>query len=142
MTMFKEILRLFHEGQMSGREIAVSCRCSYTTVKRVLDRAKELNLSYDSASSMQDASIRNMLYPKVRRKEGLQVPDFKYIHNELARPGVTMTILWNEYCDKCRGECGSPYQYTQFCNLYKKYVALNKLTCHITHKPAEILEVD
>ena len=79
MTMFKEILRLFHEGQMSGREIAVSCRCSYTTVKRVLDRAKELNLSYDSASSMQDASIRNMLYPKVRRKEGLQVPDFKEI---------------------------------------------------------------
>lgn len=142
MTMFKEILRLFHEGRMSGREIAASCRCSYTTVKRVLDTAQDLNLSYDSVSSMRDESIKNMLYKRTEHKYAAQVPDYEYVHKELAKSGVTMTLLWNEYCDNC-DSCGmKPYHYTQFCNLYKKYVSQHKLTCHITHKPAEIVEVD
>ena len=42
MTMYKEILRLSNEGRLSGRDIAASCRCSYTTVKRILSRAGEL----------------------------------------------------------------------------------------------------
>ena len=25
-------------------------------------------------------------------------PDYPYIHRELAKPGVTLTLLWEEYC--------------------------------------------
>ena len=39
MTMYREILRLHFEGRLSQRDIAASCRCAHSTVKRVLARA-------------------------------------------------------------------------------------------------------
>ena len=63
MTMFKEILRLFHEGQMSGREIAVSCRCSYTTVKRVqFPQFVRQRKKHDNISSQQTRRANNDKY--------------------------------------------------------------------------------
>ena len=32
-------------------------------------------------------------------------PDYAYIHRELSKKGVTLTLLWSEYCERC-------YQYT------------------------------
>ncbi|WP_417029726.1 sigma factor-like helix-turn-helix DNA-binding protein, partial [Cloacibacillus evryensis] len=42
--MYREILRLHFEGGLSQRDIAASCRCAHSTVKRILARAAELEL--------------------------------------------------------------------------------------------------
>jgi hypothetical protein len=39
------------------------------------------------------------------------VPDFQWIHTELAKKGVTLTLLWDEYCRKVRTTGGIPYMY-------------------------------
>ena len=142
MTMYKEILRLSNEGRLSGRDIAASCRCSYTTVKRILSRAGELALTYDSLKGLSDPAIAKLLYPKAKMKNLQKEPDFEHVHRELAKSGVTLALLWNEYSDACiaGGECH--YMYSQFCNLYRHYAAANKLSCHIGHKPGEVMEVD
>lgn len=32
------------------------------------------------------------------------MPDYAYIHKELQRSGVTLNLLWLEYCDQCRAD--------------------------------------
>ena len=48
-------------------------------------------------------------------------PTKEYVHKELQRSGVTLNLLWLEYCDQCRAAGEIPYQSTQF----NKYYAEN-----------------
>jgi hypothetical protein len=58
------------------------------------------------------------------------MPDLEYIHQELARQGVTLSLLWNEYRENCRMEDAYPLMYTQFCYYYQQFAARNKATLH------------
>jgi transposase len=89
-----------------------------------------------------DGDIRGILYPGRISESGRKIPDYAYIHKEMAKPGVTLTLLWSEYCEQCESEKSIPYQYTQFCDYYKAFVYKTKATMRIKHKPAELLEVD
>lgn len=142
MTMYREILRLAEEGKMSGREIAASCKCSYTTVKRVLNSARERGINFEIIREKSDITIGLLIYPKVPKRGRQLEPDYEYVHRELAKSGVTLMLLWNEYCDKCAAAALPHYMYTQFCNRYRQYAVQNKLTFHLTHKPGEVMEVD
>ena len=46
-------------------------------------------------------------------------PDYPYIHRELAKPGVTLTLLWEEYCVRCDDTGIRPYLSTQFWEKYR-----------------------
>ena len=83
-----------------------------------------------------------MFYPNRGNNEGRKLPDYEYIYNELAKPGVTLSLLWAEYCAKCETEHTIPYQHTQFNDKYHAYAASKKVTLRIKHKPGEAMEVD
>lgn len=70
------------------------------------------------------------------------MPDYAYIHKELQRSGVTLNLLWLEYCDQCRATGQTPYQSTQFNKYYSDYLAKTNATMHLNHKPGEIMQVD
>jgi transposase len=70
------------------------------------------------------------------------MPDYEYVHKEMLKSGVTLQLLWFEYCDKCRRDSEIPYQLTQFKKYYRDYVVTNKATMRISRKPGETLEVD
>ena len=61
-----------------------------------------------------EADLRKLLFPEKEKEMSSRTPDCEYIHRELAKPGVTMTLLWDEYCRKCRDGGEIPYQYSQF----------------------------
>lgn len=69
-------------------------------------------------------------------------PDCKYIHKELLKRNMTLTLLWEEYVNECISIDTKYLKYTQFCNVYKDYVESNKLTMHINRRPGEKCEVD
>jgi transposase len=71
-----------------------------------------------------------------------KLPDCEHIHRELAKSGVTLSLLWSEYCEVCRLNQEIPLKYTQYCNYYRKYAAVTKATMHIQRKPGDQLEVD
>lgn len=56
--------------------------------------------------------------------------------------GVTLSMLWLEYCDACRINGELPYQSTQFNKYYNDYLAKKNATIHLNHKPGEIIQVD
>ena len=68
--------------------------------------------------------------------------DYEYIHTELSKKGVTLSLLWSEYCDKARMNGQKPYMSTQFGDKYRRWARVTKATMRITHKPGETMQVD
>ncbi|SFU70004.1 Homeodomain-like domain-containing protein, partial [Eubacterium pyruvativorans] len=62
MTKYREILRLKSLG-FSDRNIARSCSVSRNTVRRVIDRADELSISWPLDFGMTDGALGELLFP-------------------------------------------------------------------------------
>lgn len=142
MTNYLEILRLKSIG-CSNRKIASSVKSSHNTVKTVLELAQKNGISYPLDSSVSNADLEKLFFPDCKnagvvRKE----PDYAHIHKELAKPGVTLTLLWNEYCDECRANGEIPYMSTQFSDKYRNWARITKATMRIQHKPGDAMQVD
>lgn len=141
MVDYREIIRLY-SLKFSNAAIANSIRCSRNTVSAVLKQAETHELSWPIPEALTNRDIEILFYPERATREGRKLPDFEYIHNELAKTGVTLSLLWAEYCTKCELENTIPYQHTQFNEKYHAFAAAKKATLRIHRKPGEILEVD
>jgi transposase len=141
MTSYREILRLYTQG-ISQRSIARSCGCSRNTVFRVISQAQQQKVEWNQVKEFSDGDLNQKLFPTAMPAGSRKVPDSEYIHREMAKSGVTLSLLWNEYCTECRTNQEIPLKYTQYCNYYRKYVVTTKATMHIDRKPGEQMEVD
>ena len=141
MVSYREILRL-RSLDYSQRQVAVSVKCSRNTVSEVYRLADEKGLSWPLPDEWSNTDLQHLLYPEKCSKVERKMPDLAYLHKELAKSGVTMTLLWSEYCEQCKVEKLIPYQYTQFCDYYRAYAMKTKATMRIKRKPGELLEVD
>ncbi len=141
MTDYREIIRL-KSLEFSNVAIANSLCCSRNTVSEVLKLAETHSLGWPIPDSLTNSDIEQLFYPDRGSNEGRPLPDYEYVYNELAKPGVTLSLLWAEYCAKCEAEHTIPYQHTQFNDKYHAYAASKKTTLRIKRKPGEALEVD
>ena len=141
MTNYREILRLDSLG-LNKTQIADACDCSRTTVIAVLRRAEEAGLCYPLPESLSDKELSSKLHPSVQEKPVYKMPDYEYVHKELQKSGVTLKLLWLEYCERCRENGELPYQSTQFNKYYSDYAIKTNATMHLNHKPGEIMQVD
>jgi transposase len=127
---------------LSSRKIALACGSSRTTVLSVLSRLRDLSISWAAASGLSDRELEGLLFPSDQIKPSYKMPDYEYVHREMAKSGVTLTLLWQEYADRCRQAGEIPYKSTQFNKYYSEFVAKTKATMHIHRKPGEMMEVD
>lgn len=141
MTNYREILRLHSRG-ISQRGVATSCQCSRNTVKRVLAQANEMSIRWPLKDDLTNGDIEKLLFPDSTVPISRQQPDLEYIHKEMAKSGVTLRLLWTEYCTSCRLSNEQPLMYSQFCYHYQKYAQTKRATMHIQRKPGEQIEVD
>jgi len=141
MVKYREILRLRSLGY-SHRQIAASVQNAKETVGNVFKRADEHNLVWPLDTEMTDQALQSLFYPERTSQSDRREPDYQYIHSELAKDNVTLTLLWNEYCESCYAEGTTPYMSTQFCDKYRKWAKLTKATMRITHKPGNAIMVD
>ena len=141
MTKYRELLRLHSQG-ISKRGIASSCQCSRNTITAVLERAEQYGISWPLQKDMTDGDLQNLMFPEKNYSSSRKLPDCEHLHRELSKNGVTLSLLWNEYCEECRLSNEIPLMYSQFCRYYRKYANTTKATMHINRKPGEILEVD
>lgn len=142
MVNYREILRLHSVGD-SQRTIASVVKSSRDTVAMVLKVAKAAGVTWPLDEDVSNKDLQEMLFPgKYESQTSFVEPDYTYIHRELARNGVTLTLLWSEYCDRTRGDGGVPYMYTQFCEKYRRWARITKATMRISHKPGDTVQVD
>jgi transposase len=66
-------------------------------------------------------------------------PDYRRLHSELRRKGVTLLLLWTEYRQE-HPEDG--YGYSRFCELYEAWCEQQEIRLPQQHKAGERLFVD
>ena len=142
MVDYREILRLHSRGN-SQRSIALEVQSSRDTVSAVLIAAKAAGVSWPMRDEITNQELQELLFPeKHSAASPYAPPDFAWIHRELAKDSVTLTLLWSEYCTKVRSSGGIPYMYTQFCERYRRWARITKATMRISHKPGDAMQVD
>lgn len=141
MTNYKEVLRLKGLG-INNSQVVAALGCSRTTVITVLKNAGEKGLTHTKAEKLSNREIGDILFPSEKGKPRYKMPDYEYIHREMAKNGMTMQLLWFEYCEVCTNSGEIPYQLTQFKKYYRDFLTQTKATMHINRRPGETLEVD
>ena len=142
MLQYSRILRLKAEG-FSLRSIASSTGNSRQRVTEVIERAKNKGLVPPLGDEMNDKWLEEFLFPeKSFENSGRASINFEYIHAELAKPNVTLSLLHHEYESDCRINNKIPYSYRSFVRHYSNYANKHKATMRIRRKPGEIIEVD
>jgi transposase len=140
MTMRKtrEIIRLRLGKNLSQQQVAQNCNCSQSTVHDCMARVKLAGLSWPLPEELDDEKLQQMLYPKSLAASHKPEPDYKQVHLEFAKKGVTLELLWQEY----RQQYPEGYGYSQFCDLYGKWRSKLDISMRQTHVPGEKLFVD
>lgn len=140
MRKVKEALRLKFSCGLSVSGIARSLCVARSTVSEYLSRADSGGISWPLPDDIDDDALQRLLFPLFPSvpSSTRAVPDFADIHEELKRKGVTLLLLWQEY----KAVHPSGYQYTQFCNLYRKWKGHLDLPMRFNHKAGEKMFVD
>lgn len=147
MKQIREILRLRYElGVDSTRKIAQSIGAGRTAVADYLREAGRLGVtSFAQVASLSEGELEQLFSPtKVNRGNGVissaesfrlqkTLPNFAQTHQELRRPGVTLTLLWAEY----KVEHPTGYGYAQFREYYQRYKSKLALVMRQTHRAGE-----
>ena len=142
MVDYREILRLKSLGYIM-KDIASSVHSSRNTVSEVLTLAGNLHVCWPLDDDVTNADLEAMFYPgRNKSDEDRLIPDYPKIHRELAKKGVTLTLLWTEYCLEASAAGKKPYMSTQFNDNYRKWARITKATMRIQHKPGDEMEVD
>ncbi len=118
MRKIKESMRLYANG-LSMRKIASSLGVGHSTATDYMKRIRLAGLTWPLPTDMTDGALEALLFhPSGGPSRLVEVqPDWPAIHRELRRPGVTLSLLWEEY----RGAHPEGYGYSRFCNLYRRW---------------------
>lgn len=144
MRKIKEVLRLKYESGRSHGEIARSCAIAHSTVLEYLRRAEAAGLRWPLPLGITDTELERQLFPVeiLGRDPDVPLPDCQQIYDELRRwrrdCALTLTQLWVEY--KERSPDG--YQYTQFCEHYRRWLGKLDYVMRQEHRGGEKLFVD
>jgi len=140
MRRIRDLLRLKHEIGLSSRVIATSLGLSKGAVGDYLRRARSAGVSWPLDEAMTDTGLERLLFPTASdvMAAGRHEPDWSKVDRELRRPGVTRTLLWQEY----RAEHPDGYGYTWFCVHFEAWKGRAAPTMRQSHAAGEKVFVD
>ena len=140
MRKIREVFRLKFDCELSNRKIAKSCHIARSTVAEYLFRFQQAALSWPLPQDIDDVQLEQLLYPPLPAPFASvrPLPDCNYIHCELRKKSVTLSLLWQEY----KEQNPHGYQYSQFCHLYRQWAAKFDPVMRQEHRAGEKLFVD
>lgn len=119
MRQLRHMLRLAHDG-VSAREIGRRLGAARSTIQDNLKRAATAGLAWPLPEEMTEDALERRLFAHAGVKTGARrraEPDWAELARELKRPGVNLTILWEEY----RASHPGGYGYSRFCDLFRGF---------------------
>ena len=103
MSDYLTVVRAVYSG-LSQREVAKTHQVSRNTVALLLRQAKSLGwLALEDLNHADSVSLSVALGKEssVSRDETFQMPDYEYVHKELAKPCVTLNLLSRRWLSLC-----------------------------------------
>ena len=144
MTDYLNLVRAVYGG-LSQRQVAATHRVSRNTVSLLVRHAKAQGWhSLEDLKGLENVTFSaDLVKPEGHsRDDTFIMPDYEKVHAELAKPHVTLKLLWEEYVEECQSRGDRFYMETQFRLYYHKFARTHKATIRLEHKPALALEVD
>lgn len=141
MRQLKEILRLSLGNGLAQRAIATAVGVGAGTVSEYLGRARTAGVGWPLPADLEDEErLEARVFGEASSPAPTKrtVPDVVWIHGELRRPGVTLSLLWQEYLAANPGG----YRYSQFCEHYHRYRARLSPVMRQVHRAGEKAFVD
>ena len=139
---YREILRLRSLG-CSQRQMERDKLVSREKSKEIFEAADRAGISWPIDPDITNQELELLLFPDKYKSVSMYVePNYAYIHKELSKKGVTLTLLWNEYCERAYANDETPYMSTQFGDKYRRWARVTKATMRVTHKPGDVMQVD
>lgn len=139
MNKIKEILRLRYECNLSNRQIAACLNIAHSTVSQHLSRFKSSGLTWPLNDTHHENKISQALFEGRSPSKNKVMPDFTLCYQELKRKGMTKALLWEEYCHQYQEQA---YGYTQFCELYRRWLKTQKRSMRQRHQAGDKLFID
>lgn len=139
MTKIRRTVQLVLTTPLSNLEIARSVEISKTTVMRYRKIAGAKQYRWNDLQNLSDDDLDAQFNKATRRLTRKRMPDFALIHTELQRPGVTLALLWEEYCAQ---DPSNALSYSQFTEHYRHYRKRIDRTMRQRHVPGEKAFVD
>jgi transposase len=142
MRPIREVLRQKWVLARPHREVAESLRIGLGTVCLVLDKAKQAGLDWPTVQTLTDEALEARLYTRPETATPERAlrpwPDGAYIHRERRKAGVTLELLHLEYLE----QHPEGYRYTQYCEIYRRWLKHRGLSMRQVHRAGEKLFVD
>jgi len=140
MRKIRDVLRL-HAAGLSHRQIARSLGLGRTTVREYLARAEVAELVWPVPEDRCETDLERLLFPGANPfpERGRPRPDWARVHRELSRPGVTLSLLWQEYRTD---HSQDGYQYSRFCDLYRRFAGKLSPSMRQVHVAGEKTFID
>lgn len=121
--------------RMGGGALLQHCIAPEIRFERCASQ-KKAGVSWPLDDAVTNEMLKRILFSERATAETLHTqPDCPYIHKELARPGVNLTLLWTEYCRCCKNSDTTPYMYTQFSEKYQRGHGSRKPPCESSTNP-------
>ena len=138
----KLVLQFRNQG-LSGRAISSAQGMSRHSVQAVIDAADRAGLGWDAVAEMSDGEVYLALFPgRGVRESVLMQPDWGQVHRELARVGVTLKLLHQEYVDASGRAGQAAMSSDRFCRLYGDHAMVTGASSRVGHKAGRSIEVD
>jgi transposase len=142
MRQIREVLRQKWVLGRSHREVAASLCIGLGTVSSLLEKAQHAGLDWPTVQALTDEMLEARLYTRPRAAVSEHAPrpwpDCAYIHRERRKPGVTLELLHLEYLE----QHPDGYRYTQYCEIYRRWLTQRGLSMRQVHRAGEKLFVD
>ncbi|MDQ6793403.1 MAG: IS21 family transposase [Chloroflexota bacterium] len=139
MRKIRDVLRLRLQEGLSLRDVSASLQLPLTTVGEHVRRAKAAGLDWPLPEGLDDDALEALLFPKATAPTtGRPQPDWEKVHRELRRPHVTLSLLWLEH----KEAFPEAHNYSQFCELYRRWRRHVDVVMRQEHKAGEKLFVD
>lgn len=149
MNLAKQVQQLRNDG-VAIKEIVRRVGLSRKTVKKYLrlmealpEPSDRFRVEEKNALVVCDKDLAAIIYnsdtaPVLgRRYEDLQ-KHFEYAKTERHKTGVNKQILWIEYSEQYPGG----YKYSQYCNLFMRYLKNTNPAFHWEYTPGEFTQID
>jgi transposase len=141
MRKIKEVLRLRFDAGLSIRQIASAVKLSTGATQGIVKQAELLELGWPLPADLSEADLEQRFYSDARRSSrvGFEVPDWPVVQREMRRKGMTLQLLWQEYC---QANAGRSYSYSQYCERYSQWRKKQRRSMRQSHRAGEKVFVD
>lgn len=117
MRQIRQMLWLARD-EVSAREIGRTLGVARSTIQDNLKRAAAAGLAWPLPGELTDDTLEHRRFARAGVKAGFRrrpEPDWTALACELKRPGVNLSVLWEEY----REVHPEGYGYSRFCELFR-----------------------